>query len=90
MSGTLACLTALEAIKLIAGFGEPLLNQLLTMDLNRAEFAKRRPYREPNCPVCGERSQPVLRPNIPHHAPIRIDRPVARRDRLSTDQNCLR
>ena len=90
VSGTLACLTALEAIKLIAGFGEPLLNQLLTMDLSRAEFAKRRPYRDPNCPVCGERSQTVLRPNLPHHAPVRIDRPVARRDRLSTDQNCLR
>jgi molybdopterin/thiamine biosynthesis adenylyltransferase len=54
VSGTLACLTALEAIKLITGFGQPLLSQLLTMDLGRAEFAKRRPYHDPNCPVCGK------------------------------------
>jgi len=52
VSGTLACLAALEAIKLITGLGEPLLGQLLTMDLARAHFAKRRSYRDPNCPVC--------------------------------------
>ncbi|HAA32584.1 MAG TPA: protein hesA [Cyanobacteria bacterium UBA8553] len=53
VSGTLACLTALEAVKLITGFGTPLLSQLLTMDLGRLEFAKRRSYRDPGCPVCG-------------------------------------
>ncbi|NMF84495.1 HesA/MoeB/ThiF family protein [Nodosilinea sp. P-1105] len=53
VSGTLACLAALEAIKLITGLGDPLLGQLLTMDLARAEFAKRRAYHDPDCPVCG-------------------------------------
>lgn len=53
VSGTLACLAALEAIKLITGLGEPLLGQLLTMDLARTHFAKRRSYHDPNCPVCG-------------------------------------
>jgi molybdopterin-synthase adenylyltransferase len=53
VSGTLACLAALEAIKVITGLGEPLLGQLLTMDLVRAEFAKRRAYHDPDCPVCG-------------------------------------
>ncbi|TVQ17750.1 MAG: HesA/MoeB/ThiF family protein [Leptolyngbya sp. DLM2.Bin15] len=53
VSGTLACLAALEAIKLVTGLGEPLLGKLLTMDLARAEFAKRRAYHDPNCPVCG-------------------------------------
>lgn len=57
VSGTLACLTALEAIKLITGLGEPLLSQLLTMDLSRLEFVKRRPYHDPNCPVCGNRAE---------------------------------
>lgn len=57
VSGTLACLTALEAIKLITGLGTALLSQLLTMDLNRAEFAKRHPYHDPNCPVCGSKSR---------------------------------
>lgn len=54
VSGTLACLAALEAIKLITGIGQPLLGQLLTMDLNSLEFAKRRPYKDPDCLVCGK------------------------------------
>ena len=58
VSGTLACLAALEAVKLITGLGEPLLGKLLTMDLARAEFAKYRPYHDPNCVVCGTRSHP--------------------------------
>lgn len=53
VSGTLACLTALEAIKLITGLGSPLHSQLLMMDLNRLEFQKHRTYRDPSCPVCG-------------------------------------
>ncbi|MEM1240220.1 MAG: HesA/MoeB/ThiF family protein [Cyanobacteria bacterium P01_H01_bin.26] len=57
VSGTLACLAALEAIKLITGLGEPLLGQLLTMDLARAEFAKRRSYHDPNCFTCGHSIQ---------------------------------
>ncbi|MEL6902578.1 MAG: HesA/MoeB/ThiF family protein [Cyanobacteria bacterium J06606_4] len=58
VSGALACLAALEAIKLITGLGEPLLGQLLTLDLARMEFAKRRPYHDPNCPVCRSLSVP--------------------------------
>jgi molybdopterin-synthase adenylyltransferase len=53
VSGTLACLTALEAIKLITGISQPLLSQLLTIDLSQMEFAKRRSYRDRSCPVCG-------------------------------------
>lgn len=60
VSGTLACLTALEAIKLITGLGEPLTGQLLTLDLARAEFAKRRPYHDPYCAVCGTGSERSL------------------------------
>jgi molybdopterin/thiamine biosynthesis adenylyltransferase len=53
VSGTLACLTALEAVKLITGFSQPLLSELLTIDFSRMEFAKRRSQRDRNCPVCG-------------------------------------
>lgn len=56
VSGTLGCLAALEAIKLITGFSPPLMSQLLTMDLHQMEFAKRRTYRDPDCPVCGNRA----------------------------------
>lgn len=78
VSGTLACLTALEAIKLITGFGEPLFSQLLTMDLSRSEFAKRRPYHDPNCPVCGERSQTSPPAQLPNHAIANPDHFLAR------------
>ncbi|NEQ39996.1 MAG: HesA/MoeB/ThiF family protein [Okeania sp. SIO3I5] len=53
VSGTLACLGASEAIKQITGFSRPLWSELLTMDLDGMEFAKRRPYHDPNCQVCG-------------------------------------
>jgi molybdopterin/thiamine biosynthesis adenylyltransferase len=57
VSGTLACLAAIEAVKVITGFAPPLTSQLLTMDLAHMEFAKRRPYHDPNCPVCGALSR---------------------------------
>ncbi|MBD2577797.1 HesA/MoeB/ThiF family protein [Oscillatoria sp. FACHB-1406] len=55
VSGTLACLAALEGIKAIANFGEPLSGQLLTMNLASAQFNKLRTYKDPDCPVCGKR-----------------------------------
>lgn len=42
VSGTVGCLAAMEAIKLVAGFGEPLLARMLRIDLRRMhcqEFA---------------------------------------------------
>ncbi|MEH2154437.1 HesA/MoeB/ThiF family protein [Nostoc sp.] len=57
VSGTLACLSALEVIKLITKFSEPLLSQLLTIDLMRMEFARRNSYHDPSCLVCGSRSR---------------------------------
>ncbi len=54
VSGTLACLAALEVIKLITGLGEPLRSRLLWMDLARANFTKYRSYRDPDCPVCSQ------------------------------------
>jgi molybdopterin/thiamine biosynthesis adenylyltransferase len=54
VSGTLACLTSLEAIKVLTGFEKPLRSQLLTIDLARLEFRKYRNARDPNCPVCSK------------------------------------
>ncbi|MDY7013082.1 MAG: HesA/MoeB/ThiF family protein [Cyanobacteriota bacterium] len=53
VSGTLACLAALEGIKVITGLGQPLLGQLLTMDLGNANFTKLRSYKDPDCSICG-------------------------------------
>ncbi len=64
VSGTLACLTALEVIKLVTGFSAPLRSELLTMDLDRMVFAKRRTYHDPHCPVCGSQNQSLSRTQV--------------------------
>lgn len=53
VAGALGCLAAVEAIKLISGCGEPLLNTLLTCDFRTMEFLRTRLHRSPQCPVCG-------------------------------------
>ena len=52
VSGTVGCLAAMEAIKLIAGVGESLGGELLTMDLRTMTFRKHRVSRRPGCAVC--------------------------------------
>ena len=53
VSGSVACLGAVEAIKLIAGFGTPLTGQMLIADLRTMEFRKLQLRRRPDCEVCG-------------------------------------
>ena len=62
VSGTLACLTALEAIKVITGLGKPLFGYLLNMDLANSEFRKLHLYKDPNCPICGQSGTNVTPP----------------------------
>lgn len=45
-------LQALEAIKLVTGFGQPLLGKLLLVDCGLMEFEEVELARRPNCPVC--------------------------------------
>ncbi len=52
VSGTVGCLAAMEAIKVLAGFGEPLYGQLLTMDLRDMQVRKRGILRDPQCELC--------------------------------------
>lgn len=53
VSGTIACLGAMEAIKLISGFGEPLKNRLLTMDMRTMDMHTIHIKPRKNCKVCG-------------------------------------
>jgi molybdopterin/thiamine biosynthesis adenylyltransferase len=54
VSGMVACLGAVEAIKLIAGFGNSLAGRLLTGDLRTMTFRTMRISRRPDCDVCGD------------------------------------
>ena len=53
VSGSLGGLAALEAIKLIAGFGQPLTGRLLTYDLKDFSFRTLRVRRNVDCSTCG-------------------------------------
>lgn len=53
VSGTVGCMGAMEAIKVLSGLGEPLLGRMLTFDLRDMTFRERRVARDPQCPVCG-------------------------------------
>ena len=53
VAGTVACLGAMEAIKVLAGLGEPLLGQMLVADLRDMTFRKVAVTRRPGCAVCG-------------------------------------
>jgi molybdopterin/thiamine biosynthesis adenylyltransferase len=53
VSGMVGCIGAIEAIKLICGIGEPLVNRLLVFDLREMRFRVFRTKQRPDCPVCG-------------------------------------
>lgn len=52
VSGTIACIAAFEAIKLIAGLGDPLTGRMLTIDFRAMTPRVMRIARDPRCPVC--------------------------------------
>ncbi|MCD0463475.1 HesA/MoeB/ThiF family protein [Roseiconus lacunae] len=53
VSGTVACMAAMEAIKVIAGIGETLQNRLLKMDLRDMRFHSLKFSPRADCGVCG-------------------------------------
>jgi molybdopterin-synthase adenylyltransferase len=53
VSGTVGCLGAMEAIKLITGIGTPLTNTLLAMDFRDMTFNSIKISQKEDCAVCG-------------------------------------
>jgi molybdopterin/thiamine biosynthesis adenylyltransferase len=53
VAGTVGCLGAVEAIKVLAGLGTPLVGELLTFDLRDMGFRKLTTRRRVDCAVCG-------------------------------------
>lgn len=51
--GLVGSLQALEALKVLAGFGEPLVGRLLLIDAMSTRFRELRVKRDPACSVCG-------------------------------------
>lgn len=55
VSGTAACVGAMEVIKLITGIGTTLQGELLSMNLDTMQFRKVRLPKRDDCAVCGAR-----------------------------------
>jgi molybdopterin/thiamine biosynthesis adenylyltransferase len=53
VAGTVGALGAMEIIKLLAGFGEPLAGRMLLGDLRSMQFRTVQLRRRPDCAVCG-------------------------------------
>lgn len=57
VSGTLGCIAAMEAIKIVSGLGTPLYNQLLAFDLRNVSFMKTRIQSRSDCQICGTQTK---------------------------------
>ncbi|HYZ94109.1 MAG TPA: molybdopterin-synthase adenylyltransferase MoeB [Actinomycetota bacterium] len=53
LAGTVGTIQATEAIKLLAGIGEPLIGYLLLYDALETRFTRVRVRRDDSCPLCG-------------------------------------
>lgn len=53
--GVIGAMQALEAIKLLAGFGQTLTGRLLLFDARASEWRAVRLRRDPDCPACAQR-----------------------------------
>ncbi|MGE5654634.1 MAG: HesA/MoeB/ThiF family protein [Bacillota bacterium] len=55
VAGLAGCIQATEAIKLLIGAGEPLVNRMLWIDALKMNFDMVQIARDPACPTCGSR-----------------------------------
>ena len=54
LCGTMGSIQATETVKLLVGFGEPLIGKLLMYDAQKSQFRTLKVRRDPGCPVCGD------------------------------------
>lgn len=52
VSGTIACMAAMEAIKILSGIGTPLVSRLVQVDLRDMNFQTLKLQRRPDCSCC--------------------------------------
>ncbi len=55
VSGLLGCIMSIEAVKILTGYGKPLLSQMLMFDTIDMEFRKLNIHRDDNCKICGNK-----------------------------------
>ena len=58
LTGVVGAMQAMEAIKLLAGIGEPLSGRLMVIDAKSAEWRTMKVAKDPSCSVCSKASAP--------------------------------
>ena len=53
LPGVIGVLQANEALKILVGYGEPLIGRILTFDAQASEFGELKLRRDPQCITCG-------------------------------------
>jgi adenylyltransferase/sulfurtransferase len=81
LPGIIGTIQATEAIKLVAGIGEPLIGRLLVYDALRMTFRRLTLRRDPKCPMCGD--SPTIRQLQRHEWSCE---PVARSPEMTVEQ----
>jgi sulfur-carrier protein adenylyltransferase/sulfurtransferase len=64
LPGVIGVLQANEVLKILVGYGEPLIGRILTFDAQSSEFGLLRLRRDPMCITCG-RGKPRSVPEEP-------------------------
>jgi molybdopterin/thiamine biosynthesis adenylyltransferase len=59
VSGMLGCLASIEAIKLLTGYGKPLMSCMFAFNTFDMDFRKLAVHKNPRCEVCGNPSNRV-------------------------------
>ncbi len=54
LPGIVGSLQANEVLKLLVGYGRPLIGRLLTFDAQTTRFSEVKVRRDPSCPTCGK------------------------------------
>lgn len=54
LPGVIGAIQANQALKIVVGYGEPLIGRLLTYDAQTESFGELKVKRDPACPVCGD------------------------------------
>lgn len=57
LPGVIGVLQANEALKLLVGYGDPLVGRILTFDAQTTRFGELKLRRDPDCLTCGSGRQ---------------------------------
>ncbi len=57
LPGVIGTIQANEALKILVGYGEPLIGRVLTFDAQATKFMEYKLRRDPNCITCGDQAR---------------------------------